>query len=404
MPQTLQIDPIRSALANRRHEVPDTPFGLYLHVPYCTRRCGYCAFNTYVVADPTAATDAHRQFVHGAVAELTTAAGVLGDEIPALSSIYVGGGTPSLLAPALLGELLDAVRDRFVADERLEVTVEANPESTTSDGLSAWRAAGVTRVSFGVQSAVPRVLDLLDRTHAPEAAVVAVEAARAAGFVHLSVDLIYGTPGESAEDWERSLDLAVSLDTDHVSAYALGIEPGTRLAARVRDGSLPRPSDDLAAARYQRADERLGAAGLAWYEVSNWARSTEAQCRHNLLYWRNHHWWGVGPGAHSHVAGVRWSNEPDPATWAAVASARSVPYVDAEVLDDAARALERVLLGIRTAEGLHVADIDAPHDEEREERVQAVVADGLANLVGDRLVLTPTGRLLADTVVRALTV
>ena len=397
--QTLPIDRLRRALSHRSDQVPGTPFGIYLHVPYCARRCGYCAFTTYVVADPEQASAAHERFVAGAVAELSVAAEVL-EGSPPVSTVFVGGGTPSLLDPALLSRLLAAVRDRFDVADDLEVTVEANPGGladggSAEDAFGTWAAAGVTRVSFGLQSAVPRVLELLDRTHTPDAAAVAVSAAHAAGIAHTSVDLIYGTPGESAADWETSLTTALAAGTDHVSAYALGIEPGTKLAARVRDGRLPAPSGDQAADRYARADELLRDAGFDWYEISNWARSPQAQCRHNLLYWRNHHWWGVGPGAHSHVAGVRWSNVKDPEEWAGAVLGGTPEPDELEVLGPEARALERLLLGVRLAEGLPVAELPgAP--------VERVVAHRLATVVDDRLVLTTDGRLLADTVVRAL--
>ena len=397
--QTLTIDRLRDALAAGTDEVPGTPLGLYLHVPYCARRCGYCAFTTYVVADPDQAVAAHERFVTGAEAELTAAAALLGGA-PPLTSVFVGGGTPSLLDPALLVRLLDAVRDRFAVSDDLEVTVEANPGGlldggSAGDAFGTWAGAGVTRVSFGLQSAVPRVLDLLDRTHSPDAAATAVAAAHAAGIAHTSVDLIYGTPGETAADWDTSLAAALAAGTDHVSAYALGIEPGTKLAARVRDGSLPEPSADEAADRYLRADEVLAGAGFGWYEISNWARSSQARCRHNLLYWRNHHWWGVGPGAHSHVAGVRWSNLKDPEAWA-TSTVGGTDHVDElEVLGPDERALERLMLGARLAEGLEVDGL--PPDS-----VDRVVAHRLATVSDGRLVLTADGRLLADTVVRAL--
>ena len=397
--QTLPIDRLRDALAARTEEVPGTPLGLYLHVPYCARRCGYCAFTTYVVADPVQAAAAHQRFVDGALAEMTTAATLL-EGAPPLTSVFVGGGTPSLLDPSLLARLLDAVPDRFDVADDLEVTVEANPGGlmdggSTEDAFGAWAAAGVTRVSFGLQSAVPRVLELLDRTHSPDAAAVAVAAAYAAGIAHTSVDLIYGTPGETAANWDASLDAALDAGTDHVSAYALGIEPGTKLAARVRDGSLPDPSGDEAADRYQRADELLSAAGFSWYEISNWATSPQAQCRHNLLYWRNQHWWGVGPGAHSHIAGVRWSNLKDPEAWASAMLSNTAQVDEVEVLGPAARSLEQLMLGLRLAEGCPVEGLGA-------DSVAQLVADRLAKVADGRLVLTLAGRLLADTVVRAL--
>ncbi len=397
--QTLPIDRLRRALSDRSDLVPGTPFGLYLHVPYCARRCGYCAFTTYIVGDPEQAAAAHERFVDGAVAELAAAA-VLLDGCPPVSSVFVGGGTPSLLDPTLMVRLLDAVREQFEVADDLEVTVEANPGGlvdggSAEDAFGTWAAAGVTRASFGLQSAVPRVLKLLDRTHSPDSAGDAVAAARAAGIAHTSVDLIYGTPGETAADWDSSLDAALSAGTDHVSAYALGIEPGTKLAARVRDGSLPTPSGDEAADRYRRAEELLGAAGFSWYEISNWARSPQAQCRHNLLYWRNHHWWGVGPGAHSHVAGVRWSNVKDPEAWATGMTAGAPQLDELEVLDAEQQALEQLMLGVRLAEGLPVDGLPA-------DAVERVVADRLATVGDGRLALTLDGRLLADTVVRSL--
>ncbi|MFM7062151.1 MAG: radical SAM family heme chaperone HemW [Actinomycetes bacterium] len=397
--QTLAIDRRLAALGARAERVPATPLGLYVHVPYCARRCGYCAFTTYVVSDPVEAAAAQVQFTDGAVAELSTAATVLRGA-PALTSVFVGGGTPSLLDPELLVRLLDAVRDQFDVADDLEMTVEANPGGLADGGsadetFGTWAAAGVTRVSFGLQSAVPRVLELLDRTHSPDAAARAVAAATAAGVPHTSVDLIYGTPGESADDWATSLGAALDTGADHVSAYALGVEPGTKLAARVRGGSLTAPSDDEAAERYVQADALLRAAGFAWYEVSNWSRTPAAQSRHNHLYWHNHHWWGVGPGAHSHVAGVRWSNARDPGAWADAAQDGRDHVEELEVLDGAAQELERMLLGVRLAEGL-------PVDGLARHAVDRVVDDGLATADGDRLVLTLTGRLLADTVVRAL--
>ena len=270
------------------------------------------------------------------------------------------------------------------------------PTASRDGQLVALREAGVTRVSFGLQSVRPAVLRLLDRTHGPEAALDAVAEARSVGFDHVSLDLIYGTPGETAADWEATLLAALGTGVDHVSAYALTIEPGTKLAARVRRGALESPSTDEAADRYEMADDLLSAAGFAWYEISNWARTPEARSRHNLLYWRNHHWWGVGPGAHSHVGTMRWWNRTGFEDWIGTASAGAVPFAGGEALDGTQRRLEDQLLGVRLAEGLALDLVDRP------DGIAALVRDGLAERTRDRLVLTRSGRLLADLVLHRI--
>jgi len=394
--------------------IATTPLGIYVHVPFCERRCGYCAFNTYTLADPggPAALDTTERYVAAAVAELDLAAAALGDASPPLTSVFFGGGTPTMLSAAQLGRIIAAVHERFAVAVDLEVTVESNPDGLVDGQLAELRAAGATRVSFGMQSIRPRVLQLLDRTHDPERSLTAVAEALAAGFDHVSLDLIYGTPGERPDDWRATLVAALGTGVDHVSAYALGIEEGTKLAARVRHGALPTPDDDEAAARYTMADELLGAAGFHWYEISNWSRDAAGRCRHNLLYWRNHHWWGVGPGAHSHVDGTRWWNVDPPEQWAAAlldgadrphASGRSAPghVAGAEHLDAGQRELERVMLGIRLAEGLHIGGSADPAGAGE---VAALVGDGLlVREPGGPAVLTRRGRLLADRVVERLT-
>ena len=364
-------------------------------MPFCVRRCGYCAFVTYAegeVGDP----DAHEHWAGAARREVALADRILGPERPPLTSVFVGGGTPTMLDPALLAGVLATISRHFDTAPDLEVTVEANPDGLRDGQLMRLRHAGATRMSFGMQSAAPRVLSLLDRTHDPERAPLAVAEARAAGFDHVSVDLIYGTPGERPSDWTRSLDAALATDVDHLSAYALGIEPSTKLAARVRRGELPTPSDDEAADRYEVLDATCAAAGLSWYEVSNWARSPSSHCRHNLLYWRNHHWWGIGPGAHSHVGGVRWWNPAGLDDWATPWAEDRSPAAGHEVLDDEQRSMERVLLGIRLAEGLAREFVPRP------DAVDGLIADGLVRVGNDRIVLTTTGRLLADLVVGRL--
>jgi oxygen-independent coproporphyrinogen-3 oxidase len=312
--------------------------------------------------------------------------------------VFFGGGTPTLLPAADLLRILRAIDDELGLAPDAEVTVEANPDSVDRPTLAALRDGGVTRLSFGMQSVRSHVLAVLDRTHTPGRAADAVEDARAVGFEHVNLDLIFGTPGERDDDWLATLDAAIAAGADHVSAYALTVEPQTRLGARVRHGRVPAPDDDVLAHRYELADEVLGAAGFAWYEVSNWARSPGARCAHNLLYWRNDHWWGVGPGAHSHIGGTRWWNVRHPAAHAEAVAAGRLPVEGAERCTPEERALEDLLLGIRLADGLDARPF-APAT------VRSLVEDGLVEPGGvreGRLVLTRTGRLLTDSVVRRL--
>ena len=315
--------------------------------------------------------------------------------------MFFGGGTPTLLAPDALGEILDAVRGRLGLADGAEVTTEANPDSVDPAGLRRLRDAGFTRVSFGMQSAVPHVLRTLDRTHDPERVPQAVRWARQAGFEQVSLDLIYGTPGESMDDWRASLEQALECEPDHVSAYALIVEDGTALARRVRRGELPAPDDDDLADKYLLADDVFTAHGLSWYEVSNWARDQAARCRHNETYWRGGTWWGVGPGAHSHVGGVRWWNVKHPAAYAERLAAGASPAHARELLDDESRRVERVLLELRLADGLPLEVLD----EYGAKAARRAVDDGLADadaLAEGRVALTLRGRLLADAVVRDL--
>jgi oxygen-independent coproporphyrinogen-3 oxidase len=375
------------------------PFGVYVHVPFCASRCGYCDFNTYTATELGGGAS-QAEYAATAAAELKLAAKVLGGQ-PGAQTVFFGGGTPTLLPAADLVGLLRRVDDTLGLKPGAEVTTEANPESVTPESLAQLRAGGFTRISFGMQSARRHVLAVLDRVHSPGRAEAAVAEARAAGFEHVNVDLIYGTPGESESDWRASLEAAVATGADHVSAYSLIVEPGTRLATRVTRGELPEPDDDVLADRYALAEEVLGAAGFEWYEVSNWARNSAAQSKHNLLYWTGANWWGIGPGAHSHVGGVRWWNVKHPRDYAArLASSRS-PAAGREVLTADDKRVERVMLAIRLRDGLPLADLD---DAGRAAALQAS-ADGLlepASLAQGRAVLSFRGRLLADAVVRAM--
>lgn len=384
------------------------PFSAYLHVPFCRVRCGYCDFNTYTATELRGARQ--DEYAETLMREIDLARDVLdaAGGIRPLDTVFFGGGTPTLLPPGDLARMLGHAVDAFGIRNGAEVTVEANPDTVSPEVVRTLVDAGVNRLSIGMQSAVPHVLAALDRTHRPENVEAAVNAAREGGL-DVSVDLIYGAPGESLADWEASLDAALSLEPDHISAYALIIEDGTKLARQIRRGEVPAPDDDLQADMYELADSRLAAAGFEWYEVSNWARGSEQgttsshASRHNLAYWRGSDWWGFGPGAHSHVAGLRWWNVKHPAAYAQRLHAGESPAAGRERPDQEAQTLERVLLQSRLAEGLPIVDIAESHRS----RVAELISDGLvdaAAAVRDRRVrLTLRGRLLADAVVRALT-
>ncbi|KWX10452.1 coproporphyrinogen III oxidase, partial [Carbonactinospora thermoautotrophica] len=332
------------------------PFGWYVHVPYCATRCGYCDFNTYTAAELGGGAS-QAAYADQAIAEIRLARRVLGEvDLPA-ATVFFGGGTPTLLPARDLARILHAIRTEFGLAPDAEVTTEANPESVDPAYLAELRAAGFTRVSFGMQSAAEHVLRVLDRAHTPGRPERCVAEARAAGFEHVNLDLIYGTPGETDADWRRTLDAALGAGPDHVSAYALIVEDGTRLAARIRRGELPAPDDDALADRYLIAEETFGAAGLTWYEISNWALGDAARCRHNLLYWTGADWWGVGPGAHSHVGGTRWWNVKHPAAYARRLAAGASPAHAREVLGAEDRRVERILLQLRLAEGCPLAEL-----------------------------------------------
>jgi putative oxygen-independent coproporphyrinogen III oxidase len=408
MPGTLPdgepVPPAGTLPEGARAGLGQHPFGLYVHVPFCSTRCGYCDFNTYTAAELGSgpSTVSLGSYPDLAIAELRFARQVLaGADVP-VSTVFFGGGTPTLLPPSALGRILRAIDTEFGLAPGAEVTTEANPESVDAASLHELRSQGVTRISFGMQSAVPAVLAVLDRVHQPGRPAQCAAWARDAGFEHVSLDLIYGTPGESAADWRRSLDAAVAAGPDHVSAYALTVETGTRLAARVRRGELAGPDDDVLADRYLVADETLSAAGYRWYEISNWAATASARCAHNSLYWTDGDWWGVGPGAHSHVGGTRWWNVRHPSAYAARIAAGASPGQAREVLSGDERQLERVMLLVRLAEGCPVGVLGPAGRANAE----SVVADGLAEpgaLADGRIVLTRRGRLLADAVTRKLT-
>jgi oxygen-independent coproporphyrinogen-3 oxidase len=371
-------------------------------VPFCASRCGYCDFNTYTAAElGTSPGASQTSWADGAITELRFARKVLGDANVPVATVFFGGGTPTLVPPTDLTRVLRAIDTEFGLMPGAEVTVETNPESVTASELAKLREGGFTRVSIGMQSARDHVLAVLDRRHTPGRAEQTVAAAKGAGFEHVSVDLIYGTPGESLDDWRASLEAAVGAGPDHVSAYALIVENGTQLAARIGRGDLSAPDDDDQADKYILADDVLADAGFTWYELSNWATTATARSAHNQLYWTSGDWWGVGPGAHSHIGGTRWWNVKHPTSWAGKLASGISPGYAREVLDAATMRVEQVMLTIRLASGL---DLDLLDDRGRSVARRAVTA-GLAvpeAFLRGRLVLSRAGRLLADAVVRDL--
>ena len=375
-------------------------------MPFCVTRCGYCDFNTYtadeLISRDGTATASRETYAEQAIAEVELADRVLIGDRPPVSTVFVGGGTPTLLSAEDLGSIVAAIGDRFGFTPDAEITTEANPETVTPDYLCRLRRAGFTRISFGMQSARPHVLRVLERGHTPGRPEQCVAWAREAGFDHVNLDLIYGTPGESDDDWAASLAAAIGAGPDHVSAYSLIVEEGTRLAARVRRGELTEPDDDAMADRYLMADEALAAAGFTPYEVSNWAREAEGRSAHNMLYWTGGHWWGVGPGAHSHVGGTRWWNVKHPAAYAARLAAGATPAQAREVLTEAERRFERVLLELRVERGCPLDLLEESGLVAAERLVREGLLDADAHARG-YATLTRRGRLLADAVVRDLT-
>jgi putative oxygen-independent coproporphyrinogen III oxidase len=404
MPSTLPLgDPAPSdglLPAQAADGSAERAFGLYVHIPFCAVRCGYCDFNTYTATElgGGASQDA---YAGTAASEMSMAARVLAQSgLPPrkLSTVFFGGGTPTLLPAEDLALILRRAIDHWGIQHGAEVTTEANPDSVTPESLAILKEAGFTRISFGMQSAVPHVLKVLDRTHSPARVPQVVQWAREAGLA-VSLDLIYGTPGESLADWRCSLETALSYGPDHISAYALIVEDGTKLAAQIRRGEVPGIDDDDHADKYELADQLITEAGLGWYEVSNWARTPEQACRHNLAYWRGDDWWGIGPGAHSHVGGVRWWNVKHPAAYAGRLAQGLSPAAGRETLDPETRNVERVMLEARLQAGLEVSALGA----EGRHQIAGLIADGLvepAAAFRGRLVLTLKGRLLADAVVR----
>lgn len=372
-------------------------FGVYLHVPFCATRCGYCDFNTYTPGQlGSGATQG--DYLDAIVAELEMAVVKHPELARGADTVFIGGGTPSMLGASGLRRLLDGVRNSFGLADDAEVTTESNPESTSPEFFEGLAEAGFTRVSLGMQSAVPHVLATLDRTHTPGRPAAAVAEARAAGFEHINLDVIYGTPGESMANLDTTLEAVLATEVDHVSAYSLIVEPGTAMARKVRRGELPMPDDDDLADRYERIDAALSQAGFSWYEVSNWAKPG-GQCRHNMLYWRDGNWWGAGPGAHSHLDGTRFYNVKHPARYAATISGGELPIKDSEGLTADDRHTEKIMLGLRLAEGIDANLLGEDELGKARRQAEAGMVEFVSVDCGQRIQLTNRGRLLADAII-----
>lgn len=375
----------------------------YVHIPYCVKRCGYCDFNTYTpseLRDGGTLETVSGDYIDAVLREIDIAYAKAPDAT--VPTIFFGGGTPSLLPARDLGRVISAIQEKWNVTPEAEITLEANPDSVDAAKLVELRAAGFNRISFGMQSAVPHVLKVLDRTHNPENIAKVVEAARGAGFESISLDLIYGTPGESLEDFRTSVTTALGLGVDHLSAYALIVESGTKLAAQIKRDELSMPNDDLMADMYLLVDELCEKAGLSWYELSNWSKPHH-ESRHNIAYWRNSDWWGLGPGAHSHIAGIRWWNKKHPTAYKSALFGGESPIQESEELSAQQKSDEAIMLSIRMRAGILLRDLSQTQTEKVADYRHSGHLDPTRWEEGT-LQLTPKGRLIADRIVRELVV
>ena len=372
----------------------------YVHIPYCVKRCGYCDFNTYTPAElqgPNLAV-VSQNYIDAAIREIEMARATIGPaQVP---TIFFGGGTPSLMPASDLSRVIATIKKNFDLLPQAEITIEVNPDSVTERFLVEMRESGATRISMGMQSAVSHVLSTLDRTHQPENVIKAVQLARNSGYEHVSVDLIYGTPGESFDDWKSSVKAALELPIDHISAYALIVERGTKLAAQITRGELVMPPDDETAEKYLYADECFERAGFTWYELSNWSRPG-SECRHNIAYWDGSWWWGVGPGAHSYFGDERWWNIKHPQSYQERIMLNESPILERETLTNENKADEFILLQIRRREGIPHSQLSTPQIHVAERFIESGHLDK-ESWAQQKLVLSKNGRLIADRIVREM--
>lgn len=381
--------------------VDPSALSFYIHIPYCVKRCGYCDFNTYTPAElqvESSLTEISHKYIDLMLSEIGQARHF--SQATHVPTIFFGGGTPSLMEPSDLARVIRAISEKFGISPECEITLEANPDTLTKERLQEYRETGINRLSIGMQSAIPHVLAVLDRTHDPENLSKVVQWAREVGFEEISLDLIYGTPGETIDDWRRTIESALSLDISHISAYALIVEDGTKLAAQVRRGEVTIPDDDETAEKYLIADEAFTQAGMNWYELSNWSKAG-SYSRHNMAYWIGSNWWGVGPGAHSHIDGRRWWNVKHPTAYRERIEKNRSPMQEEEFLSTDEIARERIMLLMRIPNGLHTGDFTSEQIEILDRYLASGDVDRQSWSAGS-LTLTRKGRLIADLIVRDL--
>jgi len=378
------------------------PLSFYIHIPYCVRRCGYCDFNTYTPAELQVSEDLTKisnNHIDLLIAEADLARASVKTSAP-IPTIFFGGGTPTLMEPSDLKRVLQHLEDKFGFAPDIEITIEANPDTVTKEKLAALREIGINRISFGMQSGVEHVLKVLDRTHNPANVSKATNWAREVGFKEISVDLIYGAPAESIEDWQTTIRTALELPISHISAYALIVEAGTKLAGQVKRGEVVIPEDDQTADKYLIADESFSKAGFDWYELSNWSKAG-SECRHNIAYWVGANWWGLGPGAHSHVDGVRFWNVKHPAAYQDRLTTGAEPIQEREILTEEQMASERLMLEIRLKSGIAKSSLTAEQLDALESfRIGGSLDPDM--WAAQRVALTQSGRLIADRIVREI--
>jgi len=374
----------------------------YIHIPYCVKRCGYCDFNTYTPSElkiTEGLAQISNSYIDLLLMEIKAAKVQVGQSAN-VPSIFFGGGTPSLMQPNDIGRVISTIKSEFTLLPDAEITMECNPDTVTKESLAAFRVIGVNRISFGMQSAVKHVLATLDRTHNPENLLQVTTWAQEVGFSEISVDLIYGTPGESLSDWQTSIDAALALPITHISAYALIVEEGTKLAAQIKRGEVAQVDDDLTAEKYLVADKAFTAAGFEWYELSNWAKSGSSS-KHNLAYWLGDNWWGAGPGAHSHLNGKRFWNVKHPNLYKERVLANQSPVADSEVLEELQIESERLMLSLRLPGGVDKQSLNELQLAELSSYVESGHLDQ-ANWNQGRATLTLDGRLIADRILRQI--
>ncbi len=374
----------------------------YIHIPYCIKRCGYCDFNTYTPSElqiTTGLNDISNSYIDLLIKEIEFARAEVGENV-AVPSIFFGGGTPSLMQASDIGRVISTIKNRFNLSAEAEITMECNPDTVSKDSLTQFKEVGVNRLSFGMQSAVKHVLDTLDRTHNPDNLLQVTNWADQIGFKEISVDLIYGTPGESISDWQTSIDAALSLPITHISAYALIVEEGTKLAAQIKRGQVNPVDDDLAAEKYLIADQAFTSAGFDWYELSNWAKPNSAS-KHNLAYWLGDNWWGAGPGAHSHLNGRRFWNVKHPNLYKEKIESNQSPMAGSESLEELQRESERLMLSLRLPTGVAKKTLNEQQLLELSEYVESGHLDQ-SNWNEGRATLTVDGRLIADRILRQI--